>query len=85
IPGKNGKLKGGDAPTLGILGRLGGIGARPEVIGFVSDGDGALPFAETEDAEVVVVCAQIEAEISELDSAEEKKEFLETLGLEQSG
>ncbi|HBG5345290.1 TPA: redox-regulated ATPase YchF [Clostridioides difficile] len=42
-------------------------------------------FAETEDAEVVVVCAQIEAEISELDSAEEKKEFLETLGLEQSG
>ena len=42
IPGKNGKLKGGDAPTLGILGRLGGIGARPEVIDFVSDGDGAL-------------------------------------------
>ncbi|TQW81362.1 DUF1177 family protein, partial [Clostridioides difficile] len=25
-----------------MLGRLGGIGARPEVIGFVSDGDGAL-------------------------------------------
>ncbi|WP_027701450.1 redox-regulated ATPase YchF [Metaclostridioides mangenotii] len=42
-------------------------------------------YAATEDAEVVVVCAQIEAEISELDSDEEKKEFLETLGLEQSG
>ncbi len=42
IPGKNGKLKGGDAPTLGIIGRLGGIGARPERTGFVSDGDGAL-------------------------------------------
>ena len=42
IPGTNGKSHGGDAPTLGILGRLGGIGARPEVIGFVSDGDGAL-------------------------------------------
>ncbi len=42
IPGTNGKIKGGDAPTLGILGRLGGIGARPEMIGFVSDGDGAL-------------------------------------------
>jgi hypothetical protein len=27
---------------LGIIGRLGGIGARPERIGFVSDGDGAL-------------------------------------------
>ncbi len=42
IKGKNGKSKGGDAPTLGIIGRLGGIGARPEVTGFVSDGDGAL-------------------------------------------
>lgn len=42
-------------------------------------------FAQTEKAEVVVVCAQIEAEISELESDEEKQEFLETLGLEQSG
>ena len=42
IPGKNGKTNGGDAPTIGLLGRLGGIGARPERIGFVSDGDGAL-------------------------------------------
>ena len=42
IPGKNGKSSGGTAPTIGILGRLGGIGARPEAIGFVSDGDGAL-------------------------------------------
>ncbi|MBM4761261.1 DUF1177 domain-containing protein [Bacillus sp. B15-48] len=42
IPGENGKSNGGDAPTLGIIGRLGGIGARPEVKGFVSDGDGAL-------------------------------------------
>lgn len=42
IPGKNGRSKGGFAPTLGLLGRLGGIGARPERIGMVSDGDGAL-------------------------------------------
>ena len=42
IPGKNGKTKGGTAPTIGLLGRLGGLGARPERIGFVSDGDGAL-------------------------------------------
>lgn len=28
-------------PTLGVIGQLGGIGARPEMIGFVSDGDGA--------------------------------------------
>lgn len=31
-----------NAPVLGIIGRLGGIGARPEISGFVSDGDGAL-------------------------------------------
>lgn len=42
IKGAQGKSVGGDAPTLGITGRLGGLGARPEVIGFVSDGDGAL-------------------------------------------
>lgn len=42
VPGKNGKLSGGDSPTLGIIGRLGGIGARPEMIGLVSDADGAI-------------------------------------------
>ena len=42
IPGTKGKANGGTAPTIGLLGRLGGIGARPEMIGFVSDGDGAL-------------------------------------------
>ncbi|MED2258393.1 DUF1177 domain-containing protein [Brevibacillus parabrevis] len=42
IKGKNGKSSGGTAPTLGVIGRLGGIGARPEQVGFVSDGDGAL-------------------------------------------
>ena len=42
IPGKNGKVMKGNSPTLGVLGRLGGIGARPEVVGYVSDGDGAL-------------------------------------------
>ena len=41
IRGVDGRKKGGTAPTLGIVGRLGGIGARPSRIGFVSDGDGA--------------------------------------------
>lgn len=31
-----------DAPTLGLVGRLGGVGARPEEIGLVSDADGAI-------------------------------------------
>lgn len=47
IQGRNGKLNGGKAPTLGIIGQLGGIGARPERIGFVSDGDGALSAVAT--------------------------------------
>lgn len=42
IPGLSGKAHGGKSPTLGIIGRLGGIGARPEVVGLVSDGDGAV-------------------------------------------
>jgi hypothetical protein len=42
VPGTRGKSAGGDAPTLGLIGRLGGVGARPERIGLVSDGDGAL-------------------------------------------
>jgi uncharacterized protein DUF1177 len=42
VPGRAGRSAGGDAPTTGIIGRLGGIGARPEQLGLVSDGDGAL-------------------------------------------
>ncbi|MFZ5822930.1 MAG: DUF1177 domain-containing protein [Bacillota bacterium] len=42
IPGTAGKSAGGSARTLGIIGRLGGIGARPEMIGMVSDADGAI-------------------------------------------
>jgi hypothetical protein len=42
IPGIEGKAGGGGAPTLGVIGRLGGVGARPEMVGLVSDGDGAV-------------------------------------------
>lgn len=42
IAGAAGKAAGGTAPTLGIVGRLGGVGARPNRIGLVSDGDGAV-------------------------------------------
>ena len=42
VAGRRGSQAGGDAPTLGVIGRLGGLGARPEQIGFVSDGDGAV-------------------------------------------
>ncbi|MBP1760096.1 MAG: GTP-binding protein YchF, partial [Firmicutes bacterium] len=43
-----------------------------------------MEIAAGEGAEVVVVCAQIEAEIAELE-ADEKVAFLEDLGLEESG
>ncbi|MGQ9618046.1 MAG: DUF1177 domain-containing protein [Candidatus Aminicenantia bacterium] len=42
IRGFNGKSKNGTSPTLGIIGRLGGVGARPHRIGLVSDADGAI-------------------------------------------
>lgn len=47
VPGADGARAGGSAPTLGILGRLGGVGARPERIGLVSDADGAVAALAT--------------------------------------
>lgn len=41
-------------------------------------------FAKEEGSEVFVICAQIEQEIAELDD-DERKEFLEDLGLKESG
>jgi hypothetical protein len=47
IPGTEGRSRGGTARTLGIVGRLGGVGARPKRIGLVSDGDGAVAAIAT--------------------------------------
>lgn len=47
LAGRNGKQAGGSAPTLGVIGRLGGLGARPEAIGLVSDADGAITALST--------------------------------------
>jgi hypothetical protein len=40
IPGTAGKTQAGTYPTLGVDGRSGSTGARPQEIGMVSDGDG---------------------------------------------
>ncbi len=42
-------------------------------------------IATAEGAQTVVICGKIEAEISALDTAQERKEFLEAVGLEESG
>lgn len=42
-------------------------------------------MAKAEGAEYVVICAAIEAEIAQLPTEEEKKEFLETMGLTEPG
>lgn len=42
-------------------------------------------MAAEQGAQIVVICASIEAEIAQLDSEEDKKEFLETMGLEEPG
>lgn len=41
-------------------------------------------FAATENAEVITICARAEEEIAELDE-DDKKDFLEALGIEESG
>ncbi len=41
-PGTTGQPRRRRGPTLGIVGRLGGVGARPSRIGLVSDADGAV-------------------------------------------
>lgn len=42
-------------------------------------------MATAQGAQMVVICASIESEIAQLDSDEEKIEFLETMGLEEPG
>lgn len=55
--------------------------ADPESISYIQK---IRDFAATENAEVVVISARAEEEISELDD-EDKGEFLEALGLTESG
>lgn len=47
IPGRKGKSAGGKAPTLGVIGRNGAVGARPNRLGQVSDADGAVVVIAT--------------------------------------
>lgn len=42
-------------------------------------------FAASENSEVIVICAEAEEEIAELDDEADKKEFLEAMGIEESG
>ncbi len=42
-------------------------------------------LAKKDDSQVVVICGKLESEIADLDSEEEKSEFLEAAGLEESG
>ncbi|HGK1176007.1 TPA: redox-regulated ATPase YchF [Streptococcus pneumoniae] len=55
--------------------------SEPDSIDYVKQ---IREFAATENAEVVVISARAEEEISELDD-EDKKEFLEAIGLTESG
>lgn len=47
VPGSAGRFAGGSAATSGIIGRLGGVGARPGTAGMVSDADGAVAAVAT--------------------------------------
>ncbi len=47
--------------------------------------DAVREAVKDEDASILVVAAQTEAEIAELETYEDRKEFLESIGLEESG
>ncbi len=47
--------------------------------------DAVQKYAEETDSELVKICGKLEAEISELETQEEKAEFLEAAGLDESG
>ncbi|OEV04125.1 DUF1177 domain-containing protein [Streptomyces oceani] len=47
VSGSHGRSAGENARTLGVVGRLGGVGARPEMTGLVSDADGAVAALAT--------------------------------------
>ena len=47
--------------------------------------DAVMKKAEAEKASAVIISAEIESEVAQLESDEEKKEFLESLGLEEAG
>lgn len=71
------------------------ISAKPVLyVCNVAEGDAATgndwtkkvaAMAAAQGTQAVVICAAIEAEIAQLDTAEEKTEFLETLGLDEPG
>jgi ribosome-binding ATPase YchF (GTP1/OBG family) len=42
-------------------------------------------IADAEGAQVVIICGKLEAEIADLETDEERSEFLEAAGLEESG
>lgn len=42
-------------------------------------------YVESQNAKVIPICVKLEEEISELESEEEKKEFLEMMGADKSG
>jgi GTP-binding protein YchF len=56
--------------------------ADPDSIEYVKQ---IREFAATEGADVIVISARAEEEIAELDDEDDKKEFLEAMGLEESG
>ena len=47
--------------------------------------DAVFEKAEAEKAKAVIISAEIESEVAQLENEDEKKEFLQTLGLEETG
>lgn len=56
--------------------------------GLIKDNDHVMAvkeYAKNENSEVQIICGKLESEIASLETLEEKKEFLEAAGIEESG
>ena len=91
--GKPARLAGLDADEKKLIKSYGLITLKPVmyIANVAEDGfdnnphlDAVREFANNEDAIVVALCNQIEAEIAQLDE-EEKAEFLESMGMSEAG
>ncbi|MFN3701353.1 MAG: redox-regulated ATPase YchF [Alphaproteobacteria bacterium] len=93
--GKPARAVGLDADELAIAKTFGMITLKPVLfVCNVSEADAAegnaltqkvAAMAQAQGAQSVIICASIEAEIAQLDTEEEKAEFLATMGLSEPG
>jgi ribosome-binding ATPase YchF (GTP1/OBG family) len=78
-----GETAGGDAAATGSVRAGGGMaGTPPEGAAYI---EAVSRRARAEASEAVIICGKFEAELADIEDPEEKKAFLEELGIEEPG